>query len=202
MRTFQADTRAGYLSDAFSLAAEWHATQKRKATSIRYISHLMSVSALVMEHGGDEVQAVAALLHDAVEDADTTEEAERRRAAIKDRFGERVAKIVDGCTDGIPDDAGKKPDWTQRKEAYLKHLAQTDADTLLVSAADKLHNARAVLADQRMIGDAVFSRFNAGRDKTLWYYEQLAEIFQTKLPGPLANELARTVAAMKLTTQS
>lgn len=202
MKTFHIDTRTGYLLEAFSLANEWHATQKRKATSIPYISHLMSVSALVMEHGGDEVQAVAALLHDAVEDADTTEEAERRRAAIKDRFGERVAKIVDGCTDGIPDGAGKKPDWAQRKEAYLKHLAQTDTDTLLVSAADKLHNARAILADQRTVGDVVFSRFNAGKDKTLWYYERLAEIFQTKLPGPLANELVRTVEAMRLTAQS
>ena len=207
MSTFQTDTRADFLSAssaAFTLAAEWHATQKRKGTSIPYISHLMSVSALVMEHGGDEEQAVAALLHDAVEDADCREEAERRRSAIKDRFGERVAKIVDDCTDGIPDDAGKKPEYKQRKEAYLRHLAQTDADTLLVSAADKVHNARAILGDQRTVGDAVFSRFNpkAGKDGTLWYYGRLAEIFQTKLPGPLANELTRTVKDMKLMAKS
>lgn len=162
----------------------------------------MSVSALIMEYGGDKEQAIAGLLHDAVEDAETTEEAERRRSAIKDRFGNRVARIVDGCTDGIPDAVGKKPDWTQRKEAYLEHLAHSDPDTLLVSAADKLHNARAILADQRSIGDAVFGRFNAGKDKTLWYYERLAEVFQEKLPGPLTKELARTVEAMKLMAKS
>jgi GTP pyrophosphokinase len=185
------------LEAAFSLAAEWHATQVRKATSIPYVSHLMSVSALVMEHGGDEVQAVAGLLHDAVEDADTKEEAERRRGLIKDRFGDRVAKIVNGCTDGTPDGAGKKPDWTQRKEAYLKHLGQADDDTLLVSAADKLHNARAIVADLRVVGDTVFSRFTSSKEKTLWYYGRLSETFQQRLPGPLSSELARTVEMMK-----
>ena len=202
MKTVPADSRAGNLSEAFALAIEWHATQKRKATSIPYISHLMSVSALIMEYGGDEIQAVAGLLHDAVEDADTKEEAERRRVEIKARFGERVSRIVDECTDGIPNDKGKKPDWMPRKQAYLDHLAQSDPDTFLVSAADKLHNARAILADQRSVGDAVFSRFRGGKDGTLWYYERLAEVFQEKQPGPLANELARTVEAMKLMARS
>jgi len=200
MTTFETDARAAFLSTAFAQAAKWHATQKRKGTVIPYISHLMSVSALVMEYGGEVEQAIAGLLHDAVEDAPCREEAERRRTAIKDQFGERVGKIVDGCTDGIPDNTGKKALWRERKEAYLRHLALTDADTLLVSASDKLHNARAILGDLRTIGDAVFSRFHpdAGKAGTLWYYGQLAEIFQTKLPGPLADELTRTVVDMTL----
>ena len=161
----------------------------------------MSVSALVMEYGGDEDQAIAALLHDAVEDAHTAQEAERRRAVIHHQFGGRVAAIVAGCTDGIPNAAGRRPDWRERKEAYLDHLGNTDPDILLVSAADKLHNARAILGDLRVVGDAVVARFNAGRDGTLWYYGRLAEIFQARIPGPLADELARTVAAIEEVTR-
>ena len=193
--------RADRLTEAFALAADWHATQVRKATAIPYVSHLMSVSALVMEYGGDQDQAIAALLHDAVEDAPTNREAERRRTTIRQRFGERVANIVEGCTDGIPDGAGKKPPWRQRKEAYLAHLTHAEPDSLLVSAADKLHNARAILGDLRVVGEAVFERFTAGRDGTLWYYGRLAQIFQARLPGPLADELARTVATMQESTR-
>lgn len=189
-----AKARTALLSDSFALAARWHATQVRKATAIPYISHLMSVAALVMEFGGDEQQAIAGLLHDAVEDADSSEEAQRRLAVIRKRFGVRVAAIVAGCTDAIPDAAGHRPDWRRRKEAYLDHLAQADADTLLVAAADKLHNARAILADLRVVGEAVFCRFTAGREGTLWYYGRLADVFQAMLPGTLADELARTVA--------
>lgn len=202
MSSFPGELPNSRLAVAFSLAAAWHANQSRKSTTIPYISHLMSVSALVMEYGGNVDQAIAALLHDSIEDADSTADAERRRFEIKARFGERVAAIVDGCTDGVPDQAGTKPDWTQRKQAYLQHLMDSPADTLLVSAADKLHNARAILADQRALGDAVFDRFNAGKNKTLWYYEQLAEVFQSRLPGTLSAELTRAVEAMRLAARS
>ena len=184
------------LAEAFALANEFHARQKRKGTAIPYVSHLMSVSALVMEYGGDQDQAIAALLHDAIEDADSADEAAHRRSLIVERFGPRVAAIVAGCTDGVPDLVGKKPDWKTRKEAYLIHLLKASPDTLLVSCADKLHNARAILSDLRQIGPAVFQRFKAGREGTLWYYQKLAEIFTTVLPGFLALELNRTVQAM------
>jgi (p)ppGpp synthase/HD superfamily hydrolase len=182
--------------EALALANEWHAPQLRKATTIPYISHLMSVSALVMEYGGNQDQAIAALLHDAIEDAESAGEAIRRRALILGKFGPRVAAIVEGCTDGVPGSTGEKPDWKTRKEAYLTHLMEAPMDTLLVSCADKLHNARAIVSDLRQIGPEVFQRFKAGREGTLWYYQRLAEVFTTVLPGFLALELSRTVQAM------
>lgn len=184
------------LSQAFSLAAELHASQVRKMTAIPYISHLMAVSGLVMEFGGDTDQAIAALLHDAVEDAPDAEEAIRRATLIRERFGDHVALIVQGCTDGTPDAHGRKDNWRTRKEAYLSHLQATSPDILLVSCADKLHNARAIVSDLRLIGAAVFERFTAGRDGTLWYYSQLAMIFGCKLQSPIAHELERTVKDM------
>jgi GTP pyrophosphokinase len=186
------DHSMSQLIAAFSLAAELHAPQFRKGTNIPYVSHLMSVSALIMEYGGDEEQAIAGLLHDVLEDCGS-----QYSAVIREKFGDRVANIVEACTDGVPDAKGEKPDWRQRKEAYLAHLEETGTDILLVSAADKLHNARAILGDLRTIGPAVFDRFKAGRDGTLWYYGRLAEIFQARLPGPLSQELTRTVNALQ-----
>ncbi len=177
------------LAAAAELAFRLHAAQRRKGTAIPYISHLMAVAALVLEHGGDEEQAIAALLHDAIEDCGV-EHAE----VILTRFGPRVAAIVRACTDAevIP-----KPPWRARKEAYLAHLEGAPAEALLVSACDKLHNARAILADLRAEGASVFDRFTAGREGTLWYYAALAEAFQRLLPGRLAGELAREVAALR-----
>lgn len=186
------DLQTNRLIAAFSLAAELHAPQFRKGTKIPYISHLMSVSAVIMEYGGDEEQAIAGLLHDVVEDCGG-----QYLAVIREKFGNRVAAIVEACTDGVPDAKGEKPDWHQRKEAYLAHLEHAGANILLVSAADKLHNARAILSDLRTIGPAVFERFKAGKAGTLWYYGRLAEIFQARLPGPLSQELARTVEAIQ-----
>jgi GTP pyrophosphokinase len=177
------------LAAAAELAFRLHAAQRRKGTAIPYISHLMAVSALVLEHGGDEEQAIAALLHDAVEDCGAEQE-----AVILDAFGPRVAAIVRACTDA---DVIPKPPWRARKEAYLAHLEEAPAEALLVSACDKLHNARAILADLRAEGPRVFERFNAGQEGTLWYYAALAEAFQRLLPGRLAEELAREVAAMQ-----
>jgi (p)ppGpp synthase/HD superfamily hydrolase len=188
----------GRLAAAMSYAALIHGTQKRKGTAIPYISHLMSVSALVMEFGGDEDQAVAGLLHDALEDCGPEHE-----KVIHANWGSRVAKIVQGCTDGIPDANGKKADWHSRKRKYLEHLLSVENDTLLVSACDKLHNARAIVSDLRA-GHDVFARFNAGRDGTLWYYQSLAETISSRFgkTTPIARELISAVAYMNELAES
>ena len=180
------------LPEAFDLALNLHAKQKRKGTTIPYISHLMSVAALVMEHGGDEEQVIAGFLHDTLEDCGP-EHAE----TIRERFGEKVLRIVEGCTDGVPNESGSKPDWRSRKLAYLSHLKVVAEETLLVSACDKLHNARAILLDLRTVGPEVFNRFKAGKEGTLWNFRRLAETFSERLPGPLSAELSRTVDAME-----
>ncbi len=176
------------LADAFAFAATAHAGQPRKSTTIPYISHLMSVSALVLEHGGDEDQAIAGLLHDVIEDCGADYE-----PTIRERFGERVARIVRACTDA---DTKPKPDWQVRKETYLRHLQLEGPEVLLVSACDKLHNARAIVSDQHAIGLAVFDRFSASQVQVLWYYRSLTEIYRARLPGRLADEVARTVGVM------
>ena len=175
--------------EAFLFAAEKHAAQTRKKTSVPYISHLMAVTALVLEAGGDEDQAIAALLHDVVEDCGGHPVLEEVRA----RFGDRVAKIVDGCTDAyvIP-----KPAWKQRKLEYLGHLRHADEDTRLVSAADKVHNVRTIVSDYRVEGERVFERFAGRRDGTLWYYRALSDIFQER-PNRLAAELALAVEELE-----
>jgi (p)ppGpp synthase/HD superfamily hydrolase len=164
------------LHAALDYAAEAHQHQTRKGTEIAYLSHLMGVASLVIEHGGDEQQAIAALLHDVVEDCGP--EHEQR---VRDLFGDRVAKIVMACTDGVADASGQKPPWRERKEAYLRHLrSEVSEDALLVSACDKLHNARAIAADAASGAD-VFSRFTAGREGTLWYYQSLLEIYRERM---------------------
>ena len=177
------------LSEAVSYALDVHATQLRKGTTTPYIGHLLAVTSLVLEAGGDEEQAMAALLHDAIEDIGAEQELE-----IATRFGPRVAGIVSACTDS---DTLPKPPWRARKEAYLHHLATAEPDVLLVSCADKLHNARAIASDLRTHGPAMMARFNAGRDGTLWYYAALASIFEQRLPGPLARDLSLAVAEMQ-----
>lgn len=177
------------LAAATALAVEIHAAQLRKGTRIPYVAHLLAVAAIVLEHGGDEDQACAALLHDAVEDGGAHWE-----AVIRDRFGPRVAAIVRACTDA---DVQPKPPWRARKEAYLAHLEHAGEDAMLVSAADKLHNARAIGADVRAHGQDVFTRFKAGREGTLWYYRALAEVFTRRMPGTLATELWRAVEELQ-----
>ena len=171
---------------ALAYAVDIHRTQLRKGTSIPYVAHLLGVAALVLEDGGDEDEAIAALLHDAVEDQGGAP----RLADIRARFGDRVARIVDGCTDT---DATPKPPWRQRKAAYLAHLREAPLEELRVSAADKLHNARAILAEYREMGEALWPRFNEGREGQLWYYRSLVEAFRARRPGRLTDELARTV---------
>lgn len=177
--------------DALSFAVELHANQARKASGVPYIAHLLSVAALAMEHGADEDEAIAALLHDAVEDQGGRPTLER----IRERFGGRVAAIVEGCTDAWEE---PKPPWRPRKEAYLRHLEEdADASIRLVAASDKLHNARSILGDLLAEGPAVFDRFNGGKEGTLWYYRSLVEILERTGPDRLANELGRVVAEIE-----
>jgi (p)ppGpp synthase/HD superfamily hydrolase len=155
---------------AFLFAAEKHAAQARKASTIPYIAHLIGVASLVLEAGGDEDLAIAALLHDVVEDCGGAPMLKE----VRRRFGARVAKVVDGCTDA---DTDPKPPWRERKETYIRHLKKADADTRLVSAADKLNNVRSILSDYRTLGEGVWVRFNGGREGTLWYYRTLRTEF-------------------------
>ena len=177
--------------EALVYATHLHEGAFRKETSIPYVSHLLAVCSRVLEDGGSEDEAIAALLHDAVEDAG----GEGRLRAIRARFGERVAAIVAGCSDT---DEDPKPPWRERKERYIRHLrAEADASTLRVSLADKLHNACAVLRDHRAFGEAVWGRFNAPAGDQLWYYESLVAVFRERTPGPMADELAEVVAEIR-----
>ena len=177
-------------AQALTYASIAHSDPVRKGTEIPYVSHLLAVAGLVLEHGGDEDEAIAALLHDAVEDAG----GQARLASIRQRFGDRVAEIVLDCTDT---DAMPKPPWRARKEAYIAHLANASASAKLVSCCDKLHNARCIVADLRTQGDLVWTKFTGGRDGTLWYYTTiLAEYQRLGVSPPLVAELARTVEMM------
>ncbi len=174
---------------ALDAAATMHAAQRRKGSGVPYISHLLGTCAIAMEYGADEDEAIAALLHDAIEDVRPTEQA-RQAVAY---FGERVFAIVEGCTDS--DTHPKKP-WRERKERYIAHLAAADASVLLVAGADKLHNARSLLIDLRRIGDKVWSRFNAGREESLWFYRSVVAAMRGNPAhnAALVDELERTVA--------
>lgn len=174
--------------EALAYASRLHREQRRKGTNIPYISHLLSVAALVLEHGGNEDQAIAGLLHDAVED----QGGQKTLDEIRRRFGETVATIVADCTDAWED---PKPEWRPRKEAYIATLPTKDRISLLVSLADKTHNARAILHDYRDIGDPLWGRFSGGKEGTLWYYRTLSTFYSETFQGPLASELERTVAA-------
>ncbi|MBM3628901.1 MAG: HD domain-containing protein [Alphaproteobacteria bacterium] len=174
--------------EAFAFAHDLHRRQTRKAVGTPYIAHLMSVAALVVEHGGDEDQAIAGLLHDAAED----QGGEETLALVRARFGDGVAAIVADCTDAWVE---PKPAWRPRKEAYLAALPRKPTRSVLVSLADKTHNAEAIAMDFHALGDAVWSRFTGGADGTRWYYRTLAGIFREVLPGPLAERHARAVAS-------
>ena len=172
---------------AFRFAHRLHRDQTRKGTPIPYISHLMTVAALVVEHGGNEDQAIAGLLHDAVEDQGGAE----TLAKIRTWFGDAVAAIVSDWTGAWTE---PKPPWRARKEAYLAAFPGKPAQSLLVSLADKTHNAEAILFDYRVLGDSLWDRFNGGADGTRWYYNALAEVFSDTMPGRLSDRLSRAVA--------
>ena len=175
---------------ALAYASQIHRLQERKGSGIPYISHLLAVAAIALENGADENQAIAALLHDAAEDQGGRE----RLADIAVHFGLDVAEMVDHCTDTHIE---PKPAWRPRKEAYIDSLASKPARSLAVSLADKIHNASAINADLRAVGEAVWDRFTGGRDGTLWYYRALASAFSRLVPGVAARRFEREVAEME-----
>lgn len=174
---------------ALAWASELHREQRRKGGGVPYISHLLAVTALVLEAGGDEDEAIAAVLHDAVED----QGGPPIHAAIEERFGPRVAAIVAGCTDT---DASPKPPWRERKSAFILALASADASVRLVVSADKLHNATCTLQDLHREGPAAWERMR-GRDKALWYYRSVTEALLRSGSNPLVERLQAVVAELE-----
>jgi HD domain len=186
--------RVTRLTQRFDDAVEYtrvhHEQQLRKGTEIPYVAHLLAVSALVLEDDGTEDEAIAALLHDVVEDGGGPEALEE----IRERFGEHVAAIVDGCSDS---DEDPKPPWQERKRAYIDHLRTADESVLRVSLADKLHNSRSITEDLRRIGDELWTRFRPGSAPAqLWYYRSVADVMLERRPGARADELDREVCEM------
>jgi (p)ppGpp synthase/HD superfamily hydrolase len=188
------------LTERFTNAVDYarvlHAADVRKGTTIPYFAHVMAVAAIVLEHGGTEDQAIAALLHDAGEDHGGT----ARIADIRTEFGAAVADIVAACSDDLPAEGAVKRPWDERKTEYIARLQEEPLDIVLVSAADKLHNARAILTDYRSHGEKLWLRFNATRTQTLWYYDELCKVLTERLVGPatapLASELRSTLDAL------
>jgi GTP pyrophosphokinase len=180
---------------ALVYAARVHARQFRKGTTRPYIGHLLGVTSIVLTHGGDEDEAIAALLHDAVED----QGGKPRLREIRRKFGPRVARIVEGCTDS---DVEPKPPWLERKTGYLRYLRHADSSVRLVSAADKVYNARETLEDLRTHRAALWKRFKGGKQGTLWYYREVGKILRRKGPKELAAELDRVVRELRRVASS
>jgi (p)ppGpp synthase/HD superfamily hydrolase len=182
---------------ALLYATHIHGGQVRKGSSTPYVAHLLAVAATVLEYGGDEDLAIAALLHDSVED----QGGKARLEDVRNRFGERVARIVEACSDSLANTAKgeRKAHWRERKDAYIAHLGTADEDILRVSLADKVHNARAILRDLRKpeVGEKVWTYFSQPKEKTLWYYRNLADQFRKRLPGQLSNELGEIVGVLE-----
>ena len=175
---------------ALIFATRLHATQVRKATHIPYIAHILAVTSIAIEHGANEDEAIAALLHDAVEDQGGQATAEE----IRRRFGDTVAEIVLACSDT---DVTPKPPWRERKAAYIAHARTASASVKLVSAADKLHNMRSILTDYRALGDALWDRFKGGKEGTLWYYRALVGALRDERIAVLVDELERAVSELE-----
>lgn len=175
---------------ALIYATQLHANQVRKCNNVPYISHLLSVTALVLEDGGDEDEAIAALLHDAIEDRGGMP----TREAILGRFGERVIRIVEGCTESF---AVPKPPWRDRKLQYIEQIRLGSPEILRVSMADKLHNARSILADWYREGDAVWQKFTGGKEGTLWFYFSLMKIYQQQESSFLMRELETAISQLE-----
>lgn len=175
---------------AFLFAHHLHREQTRKGTDIPYLTHLMSVAALVAEYGGTEDQQIAALLHDAAEDQGGRGILEE----IEGRFGSRVAQIVSACSDTFEQ---PKPPWKARKEAYLRGLSHEPAEVLLVSACDKLHNARSIVKDLQDSGESTWSRFTGGKEGSIWYYSALVDTYRQCFPHPVVDELDTTVTRIR-----
>ncbi|MBD2023917.1 HD domain-containing protein [Leptolyngbya sp. FACHB-711] len=175
---------------ALVLAHRLHANQVRKVSGIPYIAHLLSVTAFVLEDGGTEDEAIAALLHDAIED----QGGQAIRAEIQTRFGDRVAAIVEGCTDSatVP-----KPPWKERKQHYLENLRAASPEVVRVSLADKLHNARSLLRDWRKFGSSIWQQFSSDSEQRLWFYQELVSLYKAADAGGMSEEFARTVEDLR-----
>jgi (p)ppGpp synthase/HD superfamily hydrolase len=181
------------LAEAFRFALDAHGEQTRKGSDVPYVSHLMQVSGLVLEHGGDATQAVAGVLHDALEDC-----ADVDLASLRARFGDEVAAIVDACTDLLPGDRpDAKAEWSERKRRYLARLAQADRGTRLVALCDKVHNLRGMVADLRTDGVGTLERFTATPKQMRWYFERVREQLCGGLPVRLVDELDGLIAALR-----
>lgn len=174
---------------ALVFAHRVHRDQVRKGTGIPYMAHILGVAALALEYGADDDQAIGALLHDAAEDGG----GEATLAEIRARFGDAVGDIVLGCSDSLVEDPEDKLPWLERKQNYLAHLEHAGESVLLVSAADKLHNVRAIIRDYDAHGESVWGRFQGGRDGTLWYYETVAHTLARRYHSPLTRDLQRAV---------
>ena len=187
-----------FLTERFDNALQFahgvHRSQPRKDTTIPYVSHLLSVAGLVLESGGDEDLAIAALLHDAVEDAEDMS-GEEMSDRIRAKFGDRVADIVDGCSDAKSSPGESKPPWRSRKEAYLEHLRSAPHDVLRVSIADKVHNARSIATDQDRFGEELWKRFSSTSEESRWYYTSLRDIYKERISDSyLIKELDIAIA--------
>ena len=187
-----------FLTDRFVSALQFahdvHRSQIRKDTTIPYVSHLLSVAGLVLESGGDEDLAIAGLLHDAVEDAEEIS-GEEMSDRIRSKFGDRVANIVDGCSDAKSSPGESKPPWQSRKEAYIEHLKSASNDVLRVSIADKVHNARSIATDQDRLGEVVWDRFTSTSEESRWYYTSLRDIYKERISDSyLIKELDIAIA--------
>jgi len=180
--------------EALVYATQAHGNQMRKKTGIPFVAHILGVTAIALEYGASETEAISALLHDTVEDCGGAD----RLRDIRKKFGDDVAGIVDGCTDTYET---PKPPWLERKRAYIEHLKDSDSPTRLVSASDKLHNTRAILAELRRHGTDVFDRFGGKKDGTLWYYRTLVTAFREHgNHTDLIGELDRVVTEIEKLT--
>ncbi|MDZ7618489.1 MAG: HD domain-containing protein [Patescibacteria group bacterium] len=182
-------------AEAVTYALELHREQRRKISGVPYAAHLLGAAANVLEYGGSEDEAIAALLHDAIEDQGGT----AARRAIAERFGEPIAAIVHGCSDA---DGSPKPPWQERKEQYIAHLSTASPSIRLVCAADKLHNIRSLAADHRRLGDALWPHFRGGRDGTLWYYRAIVDTLLSVDSRPIVHELAHAVTQFEMAVSS
>lgn len=182
-------------TEALLWATELHQQQIRKGSGIPYIAHLLGVTSEALEYGATEDEAIAALLHDAIEDCGGRPIA----LEIRRRFGDNVADIVEGCTDS---ETQPKPPWRERKEAYIAHLRTASPSVRLVSAADKLYNARSILKDYRCVGEAIWQRFTGGRSGSLWYYRAVVDTLNAVDDRPIVAELERVVRELETLTPS
>jgi (p)ppGpp synthase/HD superfamily hydrolase len=181
--------------EALVFAHQLHRQQVRKGSGVPYVAHLLSVTALVLEAGGNEDESIAALLHDAVEDQGGA----ATREQIRQRFGDIVTEIIDGCTES---DTVPKPPWRDRKQAYLERLYHASPAVLEVSLADKLHNARSLLADYDRLGESIWTQFKGGKAGTLWFYRSLVQVYRERSVSWQVQELERVVTQLEQLAES